>query len=918
MKFLIFTNTEYMNYKKRNSLAKIAFAILFSIISMASVLATNYYVDANNGNNSNNGLQSTAAKQTIQAAANLTNPGDTVFVMNGTYGYTTYNNMTLLNITRSGTEGNYITYKPLKGHSPKIQLSTTVTSQVWNAVVVDASYIVVEGFEIEGNNASLTYAEGYQTWQDYENGIKDWLKISKYNANGISLGKNVQAHHVVIRNCKIHDCASGVGGGKVDYITIENNTIYNNCWYTMYATSGISFLDPISIDNVTSHKIFIRNNVVYNNKTLVPWEKINALSDGNGIILDVNNGSTGGSVYVGRTLVANNVVYNNGGGGVHAYRASHIDIINNTAYNNGTVVGYPEIDANNCSDVKIYNNIMYARTGGNANGNDAGAIYDYNLYFNSNAGPYKQGPHDMIGNPQFTTLATDASANFRLNNNSPAINNGSNVAGQFTTSDMLGVARPIGFLPDMGAYEYATVIPRAEINVKQGSTDIVDNTGAFDFGDVSSTAPKSVTFTIQNLGDLALNLTGTTPKVVVTGTGFSLETDAPATVSAAGSVTFQVKLTPTTVGSYSGTVSIANDDATENPYNFAITGYGYDGTKALQTLTFDALPIKVIGTADFDPGATSSASLPVAYASSNTGVATILNGKIHIVAAGTSTITASQAGNTNTNGAKSVTQLLTVTPVLPAPGTNMITNPTFDTNLVGWTFSNKNSATATVESVVKTGFSGNAIKLTTTAIGTNDGMDNVQYSTNVFVVKDKNYLIQFKASADAARNTSVNLLMNSSPWSTIFSKSVALTTTPTAFGAYSFTSTYTGSVAFRIFAGNNTTPVYIDDVLIAEDVFPIGTSIQESKANRQAEVNVYPNPVTDLLKVDLDANIGQYVTIKVIDLQGRVWLAKNQFAIIDGKNTVELNVGSLANGIYFVKTIANNITFKAAKVVVKH
>ena len=75
---------------------------------------------------------------------------------------------------------------------------------------------------------------------------------------------------------------------------------------------------------------------------------------------------------------------------------------------------------------------------------------------------------------------------------------------------------------------------------------------------------------------------------------------------------------------------------------------------AAPTITFPAIFTKTYGAADFDPGATASSCLAVTYASSNPAVATIVSGKIHIVGAGTSTITASQSG------AASLEQTLTV------------------------------------------------------------------------------------------------------------------------------------------------------------------------------------------------------------------------------------------------------------------
>lgn len=894
---------------KKNNYSKITLAIVCAFFYVSTAFATNYYVDGISGNNANSGLSTSLAKFTIQAAANLTNPGDTVLIMNGTYVYTTYNDLYIVNITRSGTAGNYITYKPLPGHTPKLQHSMTVNSQVWGAILIDASYIVVEGIEIEGNNAAISYAEAYKAWQDYESGVRDWVYLSKCNSNGISFGKNVDVHHITVRNCVIHDAGSGVGGGRCDYVTIENNLIYNNCWDSMYAGSGISILDPKSIDNLTTYKIFIRNNITHNNKTLVPWERINALSDGNGIILDVNTGSGNIPAYVGRYLVESNVSYNNGGGGVHAYRAHHVDIINNTAYNNGTIVGYPEMDANNCADVKFYNNVMYARTGGNCNGNDAGGTYDYNVYFN---GPsFKRGANDMIGDPLFVNRTLDETANFRLQNTSPAINNGSSVAGQFSAKDILGVSRPVGFSPDMGAYEYATVIPRAEINIKQATTDIVDNTGTYDFGDVASTAPKTSTFTIQNIGDLALSLTGT-PRVTVTGTGFSLETDAPATIAANGSVTFQVKLTPITVGVYSGTISIANSDVSENPYNFALTGYGYDGTKASQTITFPALPVKVITDADFSPNATTSAvGLTVNYASSNTAVATIVSGKIHIVGVGTSVITASQAGDATTNPAKSVVQTLTVTPLLPPAGTNLVTNPGFDTNTSGWTFSYQNGGAATIDAT------GGCGRVTITALGSPTGTYNIQLSTTVFVIKDRNYLISFKGSADVARSISIFCLMNASPFTTLFTQNaIPLTPTPTNFGTYSFISSFTGYISLRfLLGGTTTTPVCIDDVKFAEDVILSLGDKKEKAIEEKLALKVYPNPASDAVNIEMEGKIGQQVLVKLIDLNGRILLSEKTKIVNEGKTTLQLKVNGLENGLYFIN-VGDNRGFSTTKKIV--
>ena len=110
-----------------------------------------------------------------------------------------------------------------------------------------------------------------------------------------------------------------------------------------------------------------------------------------------------------------------------------------------------------------------------------------------------------------------------------------------------------------------------------------------------------------------------------------------------------------------GTSTISASQAGNTNYNAAVSvNQSLTVSKSNQTITFNALPTKTVGDADFNPGATASSGLTVAYVSSNTAVATIVGGLIHIVGAGTATITASQAGNTNYNAAVSVNQSLTV------------------------------------------------------------------------------------------------------------------------------------------------------------------------------------------------------------------------------------------------------------------
>ena len=425
--------------------------------------AANYYVSAA-GSNSNDGKSSGKPFLTIQKAADLTAPGDTVFVMNGVYNSTSG---PVLNITRSGTPNGFITYKALPGHTPKL----TASGNVWNAVSINGSYVVFAGFELVGNNEKLTYAGAMASYTEAKNGGTNWSAYANYNTNAISIGgpkaESKFPHHIVIRGCTVHDFpGGGINAIQSDYTTIENNVVYNNGWYMMYAGSGISILTPFNSDRETIYRNVIRNNICHTNKTTIPWISQGKLSDGNGIIIDVNQHGydnqtstvpNSNEAYLGRTLVENNLSVNNGGSGIHAFKADHVDIINNTAYHNGTVVGYADIFSNQSQDVNILNNIMYARDGGDCNSKpkNASEVYDYNIYFNGKVGT--QGPNDIVADPQFVNVSTSLTVgNFSLKANSPAIDKGTNAAGQFSQTDILGISRPQGARPDIGAYEFKT------------------------------------------------------------------------------------------------------------------------------------------------------------------------------------------------------------------------------------------------------------------------------------------------------------------------------------------------------------------------------------------------------------------------------------------------------------------------------
>lgn len=122
-------------------------------------------------------------------------------------------------------------------------------------------------------------------------------------------------------------------------------------------------------------------------------------------------------------------------------------------------------------------------------------------------------------------------------------------------------------------------------NITNGATGVsVANHTDFGNQDVAS-GSITRTFTIQNTGSAALNLTGT-PRVTIGGTNasdFTVSVQPGASVASSSNSTFEIVFDPSAVGARNATVSIANNDATKNPYTFAIQGTGISPTTTVSS-----------------------------------------------------------------------------------------------------------------------------------------------------------------------------------------------------------------------------------------------------------------------------------------------------------------------------------------------
>ncbi len=194
----------------------------------------------------------------------------------------------------------------------------------------------------------------------------------------------------------------------------------------------------------------------------------------------------------------------------------------------------------------------------------------------------------------------------------------------------------------------------ASINANANTLNVGNYTDTVSFANTTSgsgNTTRGVSLTVNpmtatlTLGSLAPTYDGTPKPATVT--------TSPASLSY--SITYNGSATvPTNAGTYAVVATI-----TDPKYIGSASG-SLVIAKASQTITFNALNPVLDNATPFNLTGTASSGLTVSYNSSNPAVATIAGNTVTVAGLGTTTITASQAGDTNYNAATSVPQTLTV------------------------------------------------------------------------------------------------------------------------------------------------------------------------------------------------------------------------------------------------------------------
>jgi hypothetical protein len=424
----------------------------------SSMLGTEYYVDGNNGSDSNPGTSRDFAWQTIQKAADSLAPGDRVTVLSGTYNQR-------VQITHSGAAGATITY----------QAEGKVTLK---GFTVRADYITIKGFEI--TNTDDVWDQGWGIFIEGSECLIEENYVYDATRGGIALfaypGNESSTNNCVVRNNRLyHNAMVGIDVSGRNHL-IEENEIWGTIQYhpkwlnppvwvdadgIRFFGSGhtlrknyihdISFRDP---ENVNPHidcfqtwsgsstepatNILIERNHCINLEFQTPEEA------GQGFMIEDAS----------ELFIINNIIqpYH----GIHAINSNRLLISNNTfesslSLGEGTSLGIILSNSPNC---QIKNNI-FGDFGGRYLYADAASQakldVGFNLVFRTDGNPLSGVPYpnDLWDvNPHFVN---PAEGDYHLSPSSEAVDAGTEII--YISNDMDGNPRPSGMGYDMGAYE---------------------------------------------------------------------------------------------------------------------------------------------------------------------------------------------------------------------------------------------------------------------------------------------------------------------------------------------------------------------------------------------------------------------------------------------------------------------------------
>jgi PKD repeat protein len=291
-------------------------------------------------------------------------------------------------------------------------------------------------------------------------------------------------------------------------------------------------------------------------------------------------------------------------------------------------------------------------------------------------------------------------------------------------------------------------------------------------------------------------------------------------------------------------------------------------TKQPQTITFTPFnPNQHVGDPDFNLSASASSGLPITYTSSNPNVAIIIGNTVHIVGPGSTTITASQGGN-STYAPSSTTQTLNIAGAVSQAILQVLDGSTILQD--NGAALNIGSAPINTQTLNKT--------ITLKNIGTND-----------LIIKSLSAIPGFRVTQQNATSTI-------QPNQTI---SILITGIPTDINAPTI-----GAIHI---ASNDPNATFTLNVSV-----DVSTSTSTLGSLLSSQIELFPNPTTGNVSLRFNGSFEE-VSIQLFSIDGK-FIERKDIGMVANIEE-QLLIQELPNGVYFleIKTKQGSIVKRLIK-----
>jgi parallel beta-helix repeat protein len=378
------------------------------------------------------------------------------------------------------------------GHNPGYALRTfaranSIAKPGDTFLVLDGTYSVANGSSID-----LTSSGSPDAYITYKAANPYKARIGEFNC-GADTRENcalltMRGSYIIVQGFDIDGSATTSSHGIFvygDHVRILENKIHDTVPVCARGLGGAG----ISSGSYTNVDTEVIGNVIYRNR-LTQQCPVPPKVRGQGVYL----ASSGGGI------VANNLIIDNGGDGIHfAHAASRYAIINNTVLNNGnrgmviTASDAPAGAFHSADYFLVANNIfahnksygIYEARSSSAGGKaEVGThnLYSNNLFYSNNTAdlnscPYKnkntnnwcfevtgRAASSLIDEPRFVRYTGDSRGDYRLKSSSPGVAKGATClvradGTRFQPPEVDGNGLKRGVMLSIGAFEPAPVQP---------------------------------------------------------------------------------------------------------------------------------------------------------------------------------------------------------------------------------------------------------------------------------------------------------------------------------------------------------------------------------------------------------------------------------------------------------------------------